>query len=121
LRLAGFDVVEADSGAAALEEATRGDFDLAVLDVMMPDLSGHDVARELGRRAATAELPIVFLSARASREDIRIGYELGAVEYVTKPFDPLSVGDQLRAVLDRVRDGSAEHVRAARLERLRPA
>jgi DNA-binding response OmpR family regulator len=119
LGLAGFDVVEAENGVSALEQAASGGFDLIVLDVMMPDLSGHDVARELQRHAATADLPIVFLSARASREDVRLGYELGGIEYVTKPFDPLGVAELLVDALERVRDGSAQEVRRLRLDGLR--
>lgn len=119
LGLSGFEVVEAESGSTALELAASEALDLALLDVMMPDLSGHEVARRLASDDATADLPVVFISARASREDLRSGYELGAVDYITKPFDPIEVGARLHTVLDRVRSGEADEFRRARLHELR--
>jgi len=121
LAFSGFEVIEAANARDALEQTTRGDVDLALLDVMMPDLSGHDVARRLKEDPATARVPVVFLSARASREDLRLGYELGAVDYVTKPFDPISIGDRIAAALERVSNGTAEALRLERLAELERA
>lgn len=118
LGLAGFDVVVAANGAEALLRAAESRFDVALLDVMMPDLNGHELARKLRADAATSDLPVVFLSARASREDLRAGYELGALDYITKPFDPMEIAGRLTAVLERVRAGTAETLRLARLEEL---
>src|SRR5581483_6213110 len=85
LDLAGFDVVEAENGSEALEKARESSYDLLLLDVMMPDLSGHEVAERLQADPKTQQLPIVFLSARASPADLRHGFELGAYDYITKP------------------------------------
>ena len=65
--------------------------DLILLDVMMPGLDGVEVARRLGADAATRDIPIVFLTARAGQEDRHLGEEAGAVGYVIKPFDPVSI------------------------------
>jgi DNA-binding response OmpR family regulator len=109
LGLAGFEVIEASNGADAMARIDETTFDLLVLDVMMPDVSGHDVVRTLNLRGAPIP-PFVFLSARAAQEDQRLGFDLGAVDYITKPFDPLGIADHLALLLDRVRNGSAEEV-----------
>lgn len=118
LDIAGFDVVEVPDGSAALRELEAGEFDVAVLDVMMPELTGHDVARALRGDRPRPAPPFVFLSARASEEDQRLGFELGAVEYVVKPFDALAIGDVLRTALERVAHGTAESYRRERLAAL---
>ena len=118
LGLAGIEVIEASNGVEALEQASTADLDLAILDVMMPDLDGHEVARVLRGGDATTALPIIFLSARAARSDLRRGYELGAVDYITKPFDPISIAERVQEVLARVKAGTAEPIRLARLEQL---
>jgi DNA-binding response OmpR family regulator len=100
LSMRGFDVVEARDGAAALELARAQPFDLLLLDVMMPELSGFDAARELREDPATADIPFVFLSARADQTDRARGLELGALDYITKPFNPLELCDHLEAHLD---------------------
>jgi two-component system OmpR family response regulator len=116
LPLAGFEVVEAADGEAALALLRGERFDLALLDVMMPGVSGFGVAERL--RADGVELPIVFLSARADGEDIRRGLAVGAVDYVTKPFDPLRIGERLHEALRAFAAGSADELRAARLREL---
>src|SRR5262249_14771679 len=80
LKLAGFEVTEAATGAHALQLAKSRQFDLVLLDVMLPDIGGHEVARDLAADERTAGLPIVFVSARAARDDIRLGFELGAID-----------------------------------------
>jgi CheY-like chemotaxis protein len=119
LSLAGFDVVDAGSGAEALERLDEQAFDLVLLDVMMPDMSGHDLAERLQKDERTRDVPIVFLSARARREDLRRGFELGAVDYITKPFDPLQLGERLRSLLESIDRGEGQEVRSARLAELR--
>jgi DNA-binding response OmpR family regulator len=115
LGLSGFDVTDVGDGEAALTALQQpGAFDFALLDVMMPGLSGHDVARRL----PVGGTPIAFLSARASLDDQRTGYELGAVDYIVKPFDAIAIGDRLRELLARVEDGTAEQLRLERLARL---
>lgn len=100
LSLRGFEVVEARDGYAVLRLAGAEPFDLLLLDVMMPGLSGFDVAERLREDERTAALPIVFVSARADEADVRRGLQLGALAYITKPFDPLSLGERLSALLD---------------------
>jgi DNA-binding response OmpR family regulator len=115
LPLDGWEVVEAPDGETALERAVAERFDLVVLDVMMPGLSGFDVARKLRQDPRTVDLPFVFLSARADEAEIRRGFELGAADYITKPFDPLRLGAQLTAVLHAVENGDTQRLRDARL------
>lgn len=107
LPLSGYDVVEAADGETALAVAREEHVDLILLDVMLPGISGFDVAEHLRKDSATAHIPIVFVSARADEADVRHGLELGALGYITKPFDPLSLGRRLDELTDaRAQDGS---------------
>jgi two-component system response regulator RegX3 len=98
LRQEGFDVVTATDGETALELARARPFDVVVLDVMMPGMSGMDVCRIL--RAESA-VPIVLLTARDSELDRVLGLELGADDYVTKPFSTPELVSRIRALLRR--------------------
>jgi DNA-binding response OmpR family regulator len=118
LELAGFEVVEAADGAQALEQARAGVFDLVLLDVMLPDIGGHEVARGLKADARTKTLPVVFLSARTDRDDMRTGFELGAIDYITKPFDPVLLAVRVEEILARVEREESESYRRARLAEL---
>jgi CheY-like chemotaxis protein len=120
LDLAGFDVVEAENGTEALAKAHESSYDLVLLDVMMPDLSGHEVAEALQGDPKTRDLPIVFLSARASNTDLRRGYQLGALDYITKPFDPIALATRVEQVLERIDAGEADKFRREQLEKLGP-
>ncbi len=115
LQFAGFEVAEAENGAQGLELARAEDFDLILLDVMMPDIGGHEVLRRLSE---TSSVPVVFLSARTGPADLREGYALGAVDYITKPFDPIALGDKVREVMARVANGEADAYRRERLDEL---
>jgi len=115
LQFAGFEVVEAENGSQALELAQAEDFDLILLDVMMPDIGGHEVLRRLSEKS---NVPVVFLSARTGLADLREGYALGAVDYITKPFDPIALGDKVREVMARVARGEADAYRQERLDEL---
>ena len=97
----GFEVVGAASGEEGLEEARKGTYDLLLLDLMLPGINGLDVCRTLRREEATARLPIVMLTARGEDIDIVTGLELGADDYVTKPFSPRVLTARIRAVLRR--------------------
>ena len=110
LSASGIDVLEADNGTTALELARRERPDLVLLDVMMPDLDGWTVARELADDERTREIPIVFLTARAEAADKRMGQQLGGVGYVVKPFDPVTIGDFVERVIDRVERGEREQL-----------
>jgi two-component system, OmpR family, response regulator len=94
----GFVVSAAGDGATALELAERGDVDLVVLDIMLPELDGLEVCRRLRARGP---LPILFLSARSQELDRVLGLELGGDDYLTKPFSPRELVARVRAVLRR--------------------
>lgn len=106
----GLAVNEAEDGAEALKEVRRERPSLVLLDVMMPGVDGWNVAEQLAADDATREIPVVFLSARASREDHVRAQELGAVGYVVKPFDPLELAGTVRDVLERIARGEREQL-----------
>jgi DNA-binding response OmpR family regulator len=111
-------VSEAADGTEALARAEDGVFDLVLLDVMLPDIGGHEIARRLAANAKTHSLPVVFLSARSDRDDLRVAYDLGAADYITKPFDPVALAARVNEVLDRVARKESEAFRLARLAEL---
>lgn len=86
-------------GRSALALAAGGDYALVILDVGLPDLSGFDVCRTLRRHS---DVPVVFLTARSDEVDRIVGLELGADDYVAKPFSPREVVSRVRAILRRV-------------------
>ena len=98
LRRDGYDVESADAGPPALEAARSRTFDLVVLDVMLPSLAGTEVCRQL--RAESA-VPIILLTARDDEVDRVVGLELGADDYVTKPFSMAELLSRVRALLRR--------------------
>ena len=106
----GLAVDEAANGAEALERIRREHPSLVLLDVMMPGLDGWNVARRLAADAETQDIPVVFLSARASYEDRLQAQEHGAVGYIVKPFDPLELAGIVRDVLERVAKGEREQL-----------
>ena len=100
----GFQVVRAADGAEGLERAREVLPDIVVLDVMMPRMTGYEVAKALREDIGTAHIPIIFVTARAQSSDVERGMELGVEDYVTKPFDPLDLIDRVNALLARARD-----------------
>ena len=92
-------------GRAALEKARSGRPDLIVLDVMLPFVDGLDVCRIL--RAEGSEVPILLLTARSTEEDMLLGLDLGADDYLTKPYSPRELTARVRALLRRSRKGGA--------------
>jgi DNA-binding response OmpR family regulator len=108
---AGMEVVEAENGRQGLELARTEGPDLVLLDVMMPDVDGWAVARELAADEQTRDIPVVFLTARADAADKRLGRQLGGVGYVVKPFDPVLIGDVVEDVLVRIERGEREELR----------
>ena len=111
LEVAGFDVTVVGDGSAALASA-RGDRpDLVVLDLGLPGMDGLDVARELRRTSVT---PIVMLTARGEESDRIVGLELGADDYLVKPFSPKELVARVRAVLRRT-NGTAAGAEVVRL------
>ena len=98
LQTAGFRVLEAAEGAAALKAAVQHKPDLVVLDIGMPEMDGLEVCRQLRR---TSAVPILFLTARDDEIDRIVGFELGADDYVAKPFSPRELVARVRAILKR--------------------
>ncbi len=95
----GYDVEAAPDGAAALAAAARRRPDAVVCDVMMPGMDGLEVVRRMRADPDLADVPIVVVSAKAQRSDMRDGVDAGADEYVTKPFDPQDVLDAVARLL----------------------
>ncbi|RKT88315.1 DNA-binding response regulator, OmpR family, contains REC and winged-helix (wHTH) domain [Saccharopolyspora antimicrobica] len=96
----GHQVVVVGDGRAAIDEARRRLPDLVVLDVMMPKVDGLDVCRVL---RAESDVPIVLLTARTTEDDVLLGLDLGADDYITKPYSPRQLAARVRAILRRVR------------------
>ena len=119
LEAAGMVVHEAENGATGVEVARRELPDVILLDVMMPGMDGWDVFGELNKDERTAHIPIVFLTARAELRDQARGLELGGVDYVTKPFDPLELAPLIDDLLERIERGDVQERRRERLDELR--
>jgi two-component system phosphate regulon response regulator PhoB len=98
---AGFDVLAAADGAEALRKARASTPDLIVLDLMLPEIGGLDVCKLLRRDPFTAEVPILMLTAKTAELDRVLGLELGADDYVTKPFSPRELVLRIKKLLDR--------------------
>ncbi|HEY1359730.1 MAG TPA: response regulator transcription factor [Thermoleophilaceae bacterium] len=98
LRKEGYDVVSALDGREALTRLREGDFDLVVLDVMLPKVDGFDVCRQIRARST---VPIIMLTAKAEEIDKVLGLELGADDYITKPFSVREFRSRVKAVLRR--------------------
>ena len=101
LRQAGYDVSSAADGAEALQKARASLPGLIVLDVMLPELDGLEVCKALRRDLATARIPIIMLTAKAGEIDRVLGLELGADDYLTKPFSPRELVLRIKNVLQR--------------------
>ena len=101
----GFTVLVANDGEAALESVRTHRPDVVVCDIMMPKLSGLEVVERLRADAdgATANIPVVLLSAKAQSAEVQRGLDVGADDYVTKPFDPLDLVERVTAVADKRR------------------
>jgi two-component system, OmpR family, response regulator RegX3 len=98
LRKEGFDVALAATGPAALEEFTRNGADIVLLDLMLPGLPGTEVCRQIRQ---TSSVPVIMVSAKDTEVDKVVGLELGADDYVTKPYSPRELVARIRAVLRR--------------------
>jgi DNA-binding response OmpR family regulator len=119
LEAEGMQVLEAGDGPAGLEEARSASPDVILLDVMMPGLDGWAVAERLVEDSSTKDIPIVFLTARAELRDRARGLELGGVDYVTKPFNPVELASLVRKLLERVRAGERADLRSEKIDELR--
>ncbi len=101
LKKAGFDVITATDGAQAIRQARSGLPSLVVLDLMLPEIDGLEVCKMLRRDPDTTRIPIIMLTARAAEVDRIVGLELGADDYVTKPFSPRELVLRVNKVLQR--------------------
>ena len=97
----GHDVVAVADGAAAIEACKAQRPDLAVLDVMMPGVSGLDAIRAIRADPALADLPVIQLTARAQDSDAETGFDSGADDYITKPFSPRELASRVETLLAR--------------------
>ena len=119
LEAEGMSVLEAGDGPSGLETARAEHPDLILLDVMMPGLDGWGVAEALLEDDETEEIPIIFLTARAEFSDRARGLDIGGVDYITKPFNPVELAPLVRDLLDRLERGERDELRSEKLSELR--
>jgi DNA-binding response OmpR family regulator len=112
-------VLEAADGPSGLERAREERPDVILLDVMMPQLDGWRVAEQLLDDERTKDIPIIFLTARAEFRDRARGLDIGGVDYVTKPFNPLDLAPLVRDLLERIERGERDDLRREKLSELR--
>jgi DNA-binding response OmpR family regulator len=101
LERSGYSVILARDGEEALELARHERPDLAVLDVMMPKLDGFELTRRLRADDATSRMPVILLTARAQDADVQRGFDVGADDYLRKPFSPQELRARVQAILGR--------------------
>ncbi|MBI4477782.1 MAG: response regulator transcription factor [Acidobacteria bacterium] len=114
LRLEGYEVELVGDGQSAIDRAGEGSFDLILLDVMLPGKDGFQVCREL--RHARLQIPIILLTAKSHEAEKILGLELGADDYVTKPFSPMELRARIKAALRRGAVDNAEVFRFGEFE-----
>ncbi len=115
----GYDVVVAPTGSDALKQAREVHPDLVLLDIMVPQLNGWEVCRRLKQDVETKNIPVIMVTGRVEEGDKVLGFEMGADDYVTKPFSPRELIARIRAVARRGRPGDVEkkpHVKIGDLE-----
>jgi DNA-binding response OmpR family regulator len=119
LEAEGIEVLEAAEGQSGLELAKRERPDAILLDVMMPGMDGWNVAERLLADEDTRAIPIVFLTARADLRDRVRGLDVGGLDYVTKPFNPVDLATLVRDVVSAVERGEREQLRSDRVAELK--
>ncbi len=119
LEAEGMEVVEAPDGPTGLEVAERERPDAILLDVMMPGLDGWSVAEQLLEKEDMRQIPIVFLTARADLRDRARGMDLGGLDYITKPFNPVDLASLVEDVVAAVARGEREQLRSDKIAELR--
>ena len=119
LEAEGMPVLEAGDGPSGLDTARAEQPEVILLDVMMPGLDGWGVAEALLEDERTAEIPIIFLTARAEARDRARGLDLGGIDYVTKPFNPVELAPLVRDLIARVGRGERDDLRREKLDELR--
>ena len=118
LSQAGFQVATASNGRTALETVQKTPPDLIILDIMMPDIDGMEVCRTLRQRENSRRIPIIMLTARGDEIDRVVGFELGADDYVMKPFSPRELVLRVKSIFRRVGEGRTETLRAGNIQLL---
>jgi two-component system alkaline phosphatase synthesis response regulator PhoP len=113
------DVIEAADGPSGVVKAQDERPDVILLDVMMPGLDGWNVAEQLLDDERTSGIPIIFLTARAEFRDRARGLDIGGVDYITKPFNPLELAPLVQRLLERIVKGERDELRAEKLSELR--
>ena len=96
----GYEVVSVEDGAAAVEVAPTKQFDLILMDVRMPRMTGYEACRHLKNNKATKDIPIIFLSAKGQEAEINTGMDAGAADYILKPFAPHKLISTIEKVLN---------------------
>jgi DNA-binding response OmpR family regulator len=119
LEAEGMKVLEASDGDTGLETARSERPDVILLDVMMPGRNGWEVAEELLADDRTSGIPIIFLTARAEVKDRAKGIDLGGVDYVTKPFNPVELAPLVQDLVQRVESGQRDELRREKFAELR--
>src|SRR5262249_5936308 len=119
LEAEGMEVLEASDGPSGLEQARKEKPDVILLDVMMPALDGWRVAEQLLDDDSTSEIPVIFLTARAEFRDRARGLDIGGIDYVTKPFNPLELAPLVRELLTRIQRGERHELRREKVGELR--
>jgi DNA-binding response OmpR family regulator len=119
LEAEGMSVIEAGDGPGGLELARAEQPEVILLDVMMPGLDGWRVAERLLDDPVTRDIPIVFLTARADIRDRARGIDLGGLDYVTKPFNPVELASLVRTVVGAVERGERKQLRGDKVAELR--
>ena len=119
LEAEGMRVLEASDGPSGLVKAREELPDVVLLDVMMPGLDGWGVAEALLDDGTTSSIPIIFLTARAEFRDRARGLDIGGVDYITKPFNPVELAPLVRDLLDRLARGDLDRFRREKLSELR--
>jgi DNA-binding response OmpR family regulator len=119
LEAEGMRVLEASDGESGLETARIERPDVILLDVMMPGRNGWEVAEELLSDDTTSFIPIIFLTARAEVRDRAKGIDLGGVDYVTKPFNPVELAPLVEDLVRRVESGERDDLRREKFAELR--
>ena len=99
LGMEGYEVVTALDGEAALEKIRTEKPDLIVLDIMMPKLDGYEVCKSIKSNAATQHIPVILLSAKGRNVDQKMGFDVGADDYITKPFSPRKLVERINQLL----------------------
>ena len=105
LQFSGFDVVSVEDGSLAVEKAQTQPFDVILMDVRMPRMTGYEACRRLKEIDSTKNIPIIFLSAKGQEQEIQTGIEAGASDYILKPFAPDTLVNTINNVLSKAQTG----------------